>query len=129
MSEASHEASAPFIDKAVADEESVDSSRHWPRVRAAVNIFACSISGGIVAIPKSFQDASLLYGLALAVLAGITTAFSLQTLAIISKRTGGARTYGEVTTVVIGPFAGQVDLLVRRHLSAVLTPLMLKFHR
>ena len=83
-------------------------TRGWPRARASVNIFACTISGGIVAVPRAFADASLVFAAGLCFIAGLTTAFSLYTLAMVSQRCGNARSYGEVTSYCLGPFSGQV---------------------
>jgi hypothetical protein len=84
-------------------------SQGWLRARASVNIFACTISGGIVAVPKAFADASLLLATGLCVAAGFTTALSLYVLAMVSQRTNSSRSYGQVTTHVCGAFAGQVS--------------------
>ena len=91
--------------------------------RAAVTIFGCTVSGGLVAIPKSYQSASLIPSLFMSLIAGPTTGLSLLALAMVSRRAGDVSTYGEVAGKLTGgPFLGAfVDLLISIFLIGVLT--------
>ena len=88
--------------------EKLKNQKGWPRLRASINVFACTVSGGLVALPKSFNDATLWVGVGLCAIAGITTALSLHVLTLVSQRTANARSYGEVTAHMFGPFASQM---------------------
>ena len=91
--------------------------------RAAVTIFGCTVSGGLVAIPGAYQAVGLAPSLLMSVIAGITTGLSLVALAMVSKRAGGVSTYGEVAGKLTGgPYlACFVDLLISVFLIGVLT--------
>ena len=93
----------------------------WVHLRAAVNIFTCSVSGGLVVIPHAFFAASMIPAVCLTILSGVTTWLSVFALAIISQRTGGSRSYGEVASYLAGPLAAKMmDSIVGVFLTGVL---------
>ena len=96
--------------------------RHFvAHARAAVTIFGCTVSGGLVAIPKAYQTVGLAPALIMSMIAGPTTGLSLVALAMCSQRAGGASTYGDVARKMTGPLlACGIDLLISLFLIGVL---------
>ena len=90
-------------------------------VQAAVTIFACTISGGLVALPRTYQLIGFLPALVLSAIAGCANGLSLLTLSIISRRSGVA-TYSELACHIGGPvLAALIDTLVGAFLLGVLS--------
>ena len=89
--------------------------------RATITIFACTISGGLVALPATYQLAGFIPSLILTLIAAATNGISLLVLSHVSRRTAGLKTYGEVALHVFGPIsAALVDTTVGLFLIGVL---------
>jgi amino acid permease len=58
---------------------------HVSRISAAITIFACTISGGLLTLPAVFSSASLLVSLLLVLFSAVTTFCSLLALVILSE--------------------------------------------
>ena len=78
------------------------------RLGAACTVFACTISGGLLTLPASFNQVYLGPGLILSLFAGITTAISLLSLVYIAYLHPQITSFGSITHVVAGPLAGKV---------------------
>jgi amino acid permease len=89
--------------------------------RATVTLFACTISGGLVSLPATYQSTGLVPAFMLTLVAGGANALSLLALARISQHTG-LSSYGAVAARLFGPTASAlVDATVGIFLVGVLS--------
>jgi len=71
-------------------------------ISATFNMIATIVGGGVLSIPFAFQEAGIVGGTVLMILAAIITDFSLYILCSCSRRTGAA-SYGGVALCAFGP--------------------------
>ena len=86
-----------------------------------VNLVCCSISGGLVALPATFQRIGLLPAVFTLIVAWLTTFCSMILVAALVHQTG-CRDFGDVAIAVGGPATGSmVDLFLSALLTGVVT--------
>ena len=96
-------------------------SRCAEHLRATTCVFACTVSGGLVALPATFLHVGIIPALLLSLVAGATSGLSLLALSTVSDRSGGLSTYGEVARFAFGPVcACVVDATIGLFLIGVL---------
>jgi amino acid permease len=83
-------------------------------ISATFNMIATIVGGGVLSIPFAFEQAGIVGGTLLMILAAVITDFSLYILCSCSRRTG-ASSYGGVALCAFGPgmeFVTTIALLV-----------------